>query len=939
MTSLIKCSGNLRVLAAALLLVAGCAARVNETAAPDGRGPVLAVLPVQNLTGNAVPAADIRNRLQIRLHEQGLQVLDNAVLEAFLEKNRIRFTSGVDPDVSKTFKEQAGVDAVLITSCELYNGNSSSSENGGKAKVSLAARLVTTGPEPRLAWADSVGMSGDDPAGLLGIGSVESPAILLEQAADRLSSSLAQQLKRQGRPGKTGNRDLQPETVFRSPVVGLDLRENTVGFLLKGSIGDEGSGTVQIPVLLNARTMRPVTVEYAVTGGTASGRGMDYALREGTLTFARGETAKTIELEVVDDGLHEEDETVEVSLRNAKNAVLGEIAKHTYTIADNDPLPSVRFTPAVRSVGEGAGSVTVTVELSSLTGQDVMVPFTTGGTAAAEADYRVLTPGPLVIKAGQRSAAIEIAVIDDRVNEPAETIELAMGVPVNAVQGAAAASTVTITDNDPEPSVAFSLKGSRGEESATPARVEAVLSSASGKTVTVDYGVTGGTASANADFVLPNGTLTFEPGETVKTIGLEVVDDSLHEGDETVEVSLGNAKNATAGGTITHVYTIKDNDPMPAVGFREPTRRGDEAIDPARLAVVLSGASARPVTVEYAVTGGTASGRGADYALREGSLTFGPGETAKTIELEVVDDGLHEEDETVEVSLRNAKNAALGEIAAHTYAIADNDPLPSVRFTPSARSVGEGAGSVTVTVELSAVTGQDVVVPFTTGGTAVPEADYRMLTPGPLVIKAGSRSAAITIELLRRPSPERERTIELAMGDVQNALPGALHLLRLNVQNQQRKPVLAVLPFFNASSRANAGEIVMLHFLHAMQGLSRFAVLEPGVVRRQLLNLRFVMDIGMSLSDADLVFDALDADLILCGRVLEYQDYSYSAAAPKVEFMVELIERRSRKIVWSSRSYHQGDEDILLFDWGRVNTASELAGDMVRTVVKRIVTE
>ena len=66
------------------------------------------------------------------------------------------------------------------------------------------------------------------------------------------------------------------------------------------------------------------------------------------------------------------------------------------------------------------------------------------------------------------------------------------------------------------------------------------------------------------------------------------------------------------------------------------------------------------------------------------------------------------------------------------------------------------------------------------------------------------------------------------------------------------------------------------------------------------------MDGGVSISDADLVATILDADFVLGGRVLYYQDYDGPEANPRVEFSTVLIERRSRKVVWSSHSYNDG---------------------------------
>jgi hypothetical protein len=80
-----------------------------------------------------------------------------------------------------------------------------------------------------------------------------------------------------------------------------------------------------------------VTVNYAVTGGTASGGGVDYTLAGGTLTFNPGDITKNISITIVNDALDENDETIVVTLSSPSNATLGTNTVHTYTILDNDP--------------------------------------------------------------------------------------------------------------------------------------------------------------------------------------------------------------------------------------------------------------------------------------------------------------------------------------------------------------------------------------------------------------------------------------------------------------------------------------------------------------------------------------------------------------------------------------------------------------------------
>jgi hypothetical protein len=147
---------------------------------------------------------------------------------------------------------------------------------------------------------------------------------------------------------------------------------------------------------------------------------------------------------------------------------------------------------------------------------------------------------------------------------------------------------------------------------------------------------------------------------------------------------------------------------------------------------------------------------------------------------------------------------------------------------------------------------------------------------------------------------------------------------------------VAVVPFFNLSERRNAGEILALLFMRHLWGFPEFRVLETGVSRRQLLDARIIMDAGLSIRDAEMVASLIDADFVLAGRVIRYEDYDGPAGRTAVEFSVELMERRSRRVVWSSESYNEGTDGLGLFERGRSRTAHAMATQMVRLTVERM---
>src|SRR5205085_6042519 len=139
------------------------------------------------------------------------------------------------------------------------------------------------------------------------------------------------------------------------------------------------------------------------------------------------------------------------------------------------------------------------------------------------------------------------------------------------------------------------------------------------------------------DYTLASGTLTFNPNITSQNVAVTIVNDTLDEDDETIVVTLSNPTNATLGTNTVHTYTILDNDNPPTVAFTLTSSSGSEATTPANLAVSLSAVSGRTVSVQFAVTGGTATGGGVDYTLGNGTLFIAAGSTGVNLPITIVD--------------------------------------------------------------------------------------------------------------------------------------------------------------------------------------------------------------------------------------------------------------------------------------------------------------
>jgi PKD repeat protein len=273
-----------------------------------------------------------------------------------------------------------------------------------------------------------------------------------------------------------------------------------------------------------------------------------------------------------------------------------------------------------------------------------------------------------------------------------------------------------------QPKVAVSPLPNAGSESVTTVSVPVALSGMSSKTITVHYDVTAaGTATAGAgpacaagdDFIAKSGTLTFNPLDVSKTVDVTVCDDAVLEPNtDQFTITISAPTEATLGGLTSMTYTIQDNDQKltvsgPAPPTVNPVTEGDVGSTPVTYTLGLAPASLNTVTVHYQTTnpdalcGCTAATAGTDYtSVPDTTVTFAPGETSKTVTVQVLGDTVQEPNEDFRVRFFQTDEACLSDGAPPTcpgaaelyriVEIRDDDNAPTdFTFTPASPCVNQ----------------------------------------------------------------------------------------------------------------------------------------------------------------------------------------------------------------------------------------------------------
>ena len=476
-------------------------------------------------------------------------------------------------------------------------------------------------------------------------------------------------------------------------VVGLQLvaspalAAGSVHFSTATYSGTESGSTVQLTVQVTGTNLGPSSVDYATSDGSAIA-GSDYTAKSDTLDFLPGITQRTIDVNLTDDTIVEDDETFTVTLSNATgDFTLGSPSEATVTIQDDDD-PSgqtLAFSAPNATIAEDDGLVALRVTRSGgSTGTATVDYATSNGTATTPSDYTSRS-GTLIFTAGQTSMTISVPITNDTATESNETFTVTLSSPTVAGLGSPSSSTVTILDDDGIQTLALSSAATSVTESSSPLLLTVTRAGGTTGVATVNYATSDGSASAGSDYTSRSGTLIFTAGETSENISVPITNDTATESNETFTVTLSSPTGASLGAPSSSTVTIVDDDGTAAVlGFSASAYSVQEGGGSVTITVRRSGSETGSKSVNYATSDGSATA-GSDYTTASGTLTFTEPDTSMTFVVPISDDPSVEGDETVTLTLSGPTNGAVLGTSPATLTIGDDDAAALVSHD---RSVG-----------------------------------------------------------------------------------------------------------------------------------------------------------------------------------------------------------------------------------------------------------
>ena len=579
---------------------------------------------------------------------------------------------------------------------------------------------------------------------------------------------------------------------------------------------------------------KPRTINYTVDGTASHGDGKDYTI-DGcepspvppttcTVKLPANRHSAVITININNDGLDENDETIILTLKGGTDYTLNNAKnKTTLTIRDDDTR-GLMFHRTWPDVKEG-DSQTYTVKLASQPTAAVTVKIASDNPDVT-VDKSSLTFTTSNWKTTQ-TVRVSAAQDNDAVDDTATLTHTTSGGDYGGANALSIGRSVSVDDDDPRtttgpqlPTISLTGGADVTEGAAASFTVNADPAPTAPLTVSVEV-----VEPPGQDFVAANQegdrTVTLNAGATSTTFTVPTVNDNTEEDDGRVQVFVNAGTRYTAGqGSAVNVNDNDGSPPptTPAASFASASSSAAENAGTRNVRVNLSPAApSGGLTLSYSVSGTATAGSGNDFTIAgSGTLSVGAGATTADIPVAINDDSSTESAETVILTLTSDTGYTLGSTTVHTLTITDNDAptptTPAASFASAASSAAESAGTRNVRVNLSSsapLGGLTLGYSVTGTATAGSGNDFTIQGSGSLTVGAGATTADIPVAINDDSANESAETVILTLAGGTGYTLGSptVHTLTINDNDGGTTPTTPAASFASASSSAaeNAG--------------------------------------------------------------------------------------------------------------------------------------
>ena len=483
------------------------------------------------------------------------------------------------------------------------------------------------------------------------------------------------------------------DVVTNSPGVDTDVDSDVAGISV-GTISGattEFAGTATFTVVLDSEPTADVTI------GVSSSDVGEGTVNTASLVFTSGNwnTPQTVTVTGVDDAVDDGDQAYSIVLAAATSSDSNYSGVNpddvSVTNTDND-TKGITVSAISGTTTEAAGTATFTVVLTSEPTSDVTI-----GVSSSDTGEGTVSTASLVFTAGNWNTPQTVTVtgVNDDVDDGNQAYNIVLAAATssdsnyNGVNPDDAA--VTNTDNDAATLSINDISITEIDAGSATTTFTITSSVESVNTITVDYASSDDTATASSDYTATSGTATITAGNTSQTISVTHLGDVIDEANETFNITLSNATNATISDN-TGVATINDNDAEPTVAFSAATSTHNESTSAGSITVSLSAVSGLDISVPFTLSG-TAVADSQYSSISSSPLTISAGSSSAIVTFTSILDS-NSSDETLIVTLGTPTYADLGATTAHTLTFNDQ---PSEYTNPQGQTFNRiAAGTFTM---------------------------------------------------------------------------------------------------------------------------------------------------------------------------------------------------------------------------------------------------
>jgi predicted secreted protein len=582
-----------------------------------------------------------------------------------------------------------------------------------------------------------------------------------------------------------------PEGVSPGPndvvkIIIMDDEEIVVNFNPVEYSTKEDDGNVTLTVVASA----PSSEQYSVFVDTSDGvdpdssatSSEDYTPGPYEVVFPPGVTKVTVTVGITPDNKCECDEKFTSQLRppTSGNVSIGVNDTATITIVDDDEA-QVQFNPAMHTVKESDGIVTIPIECGSCAEPYTVSITCSDGTAEANIDYVAGGTLEAVCKPGSNTSVL-ITLIEDILVEQMEMFTCQIVDPPEGVSPGPNDVVKIIIMDDEEIVVNFNPVEYSTKEDDGNVTLTVVASAPSSEQYSVFVDTSDGvdpdsSATSSEDYTPGPYEVVFPPGVTKVTVTINITRDDDCECDEEFTAQLlSPSGDVGIGVNDTASITIVDDDACRIMFCPDEDKTVDESVGSAEVCVCVEKNCIGEFQVCMNTTDGEDAGRravaGDDYESGPYCVDFAEGQNKSCVQIPIIDDDIHEPTQDFDVSIDVPDGLPLVPGKNITITITDDDPVICM-IEEGSLVVLESDGTVTVGISINREIEEPVDCLISTSPvTALDNDDFEPFLEKRVTFEPQKgRSQMVSLQIIddENPEPTENLRIEAKSGDLQIA--------------------------------------------------------------------------------------------------------------------------------------------------------------------------